>query len=363
MLSRTIILGTLLLGFSVATSDGYLSRSSVLLGVLDAAAHRSSSRSKTRRSFLPRSVNTSADTNRSILQAQQSQDDVISSDEKKNPSQKYLVGATFLSGLTAATAAAKSGLLRGPWDEAIQAYSVYTDGMILQDLGTSVLTAALAFVFIKLITLGYEKDVYNANVARKLIHTLSAPLFMLFWPLFTSSMDSRFFAACVPLANMVRLIIAGTGGDSSLASSLSRSGDKAEALGGPLLYVIVLQLCILLFWRGPVGVVTASTMAFGDGMADLVGRKFGRNNKWFFSEDKSIAGTVAFAVSSALGSFGLLGWLQFTGCISLPLDPMDLFLRVSAISCICSFVELLDIGNDNYTVPGTACLLSGLLLK
>jgi phytol kinase len=386
------MLSMLLLGISVASSNGFRA-------VIGADAARPFGKIST--TILPSSGGGSRPMSSTArFQSEESGEataDQPGDDEatKKYPKQRYLAGTVLALSLTAATVAAKTGLLRGVWDNGTQSYSTYTDSMILQDLGSTALCSILAIVvrvitifmnknacdgcayrfactvfiemklllistvfpgqFIKLVTLGYQKDLYNANVARKLIHTLSAPLFILFWPLFTSAMDARFFAVCVPLANMVRLIVAGTGGDASLASSVSRSGDKSEALGGPLLYVIVLQLCILLFWRGPVGVVTTSTMAFGDGMADLIGRKFGRSNKWFFSEDKSIVGTVAFAFSSGLGSFGLLNWLQSTGCMSIPLDSMDLLLRVSAISCICSLVELLDIGDDNYTVP-LACL-------
>lgn len=52
-----------------------------------------------------------------------------------------------------------------------------------------------------------------------------------------------------------------------------RSGSNSEALGGPLLYTIMLFLGTLLFFRGsPIGVVAISQMAAGDGIADIVGR-------------------------------------------------------------------------------------------
>lgn len=52
-----------------------------------------------------------------------------------------------------------------------------------------------------------------------------------------------------------------------------RSGSKSEALGGPLLYTIVLFLGTLLFFRdSPIGVVAISQMAAGDGIADIIGR-------------------------------------------------------------------------------------------
>jgi hypothetical protein len=37
--------------------------------------------------------------------------------------------------------------------------------------------------------------------SRKIIHTLSAPLFLLFWPVFSDAAGARFFCAVVPLIN------------------------------------------------------------------------------------------------------------------------------------------------------------------
>ena len=111
-----------------------------------------------------------------------------------------------------------------------------------------------------------------------------------------------------------------------------------------------------------IGVIALSTMAAGDGMADLVGRQWGRNNKWFFSEDKSVAGTVAFATASSLTSIGLINWLITTGCLQAGLGPMELAVRIIGISVACSIVELLPIGDDNYTVPLSAALLAALLV-
>ena len=111
-----------------------------------------------------------------------------------------------------------------------------------------------------------------------------------------------------------------------------------------------------------VGVIAMSTMAAGDGMADLVGRRFGRNNKWWFSESKSVAGSIAFTIASSLASFGLVNWLIFTGCLETTFEPMALALRIFGISVLCAMVELLPVGDDNYTVPLSAAVLTALLL-
>jgi len=67
--------------------------------------------------------------------------------------------------------------------------------------------------------------------SRKLIHTLSAPLFMIVWPLFSNAAGARWFAVIVPLLNAVHLWLAGAGSDNeevSLAAAVSRNGENIE---------------------------------------------------------------------------------------------------------------------------------------
>jgi phytol kinase len=293
-----------------------------------------------------------------------SQDDNTLTNEESKLTTFSLVGATFVTSLATTVAFAKCGVLRGPLDVATRTFGFYTDAMIVQDSLSAVLTAALATILVKIITYANEEGIYGPKVARKLVHTLSAPLFMLVWPIFSAADGARFFAGVVTLTNMLRLYLAGTGGDNALAGAVSRSGDKSEALEGPFIYVCIFQACIMLFWRSSMtGIIAVNTMAIGDGMADLVGRKWGQNNKWFFSKDKSIVGSAAFAASSSLCSIGLVSWLISAGCLQSTLGFTDLSLRIIGISVACALVELLPIGNDNYTVPLCAGSLAALFLS
>jgi phytol kinase len=271
----------------------------------------------------------------------------------------------LVASISSLTIAAKTGILRGPLDLRTGVFGIYTDDMIIRDVGSTMLSTVLAFVVVKLVTFGYEEGYYSSKISRKLSHTFLAPFFIIVYPIFSPADGARYFAAVVTLVNAIRLYLAATSeGESSLARSVSRSGDKAEALGGPFIYVCLLSVFILGFWRSSMtGIVAASTMAAGDGMADLVGRQWGRNNQWWFSDSKSIVGTVAFAVSASLTSYGLVNWLQYTGCLQIALNPTDLALRIVAISIICSIVELLPIGDDNFTVPLSAATLAALLLQ
>lgn len=98
-------------------------------------------------------------------------------------------------------------------------------------------------------------------------------------------------------------------------------------------------------------------------MADLIGRRLGQNNKWFFNPSKSIAGTSAFFISSLVTSFGLISWLSYTGSLTVPLlDASDLFTRLALICGFSSLVELFPVGDDNWNVPIAAAVMTSLLL-
>ena len=68
---------------------------------------------------------------------------------------------------------------------------------------------------------------------------------------------------------------------------------RTELLRGPLFYVIIMTAATVIFWReSPVGMMVISLMCGGDGLADIIGRKFG-SAKLPFNRSKSWAGSFA----------------------------------------------------------------------
>jgi phytol kinase len=248
----------------------------------------------------------------------------------------------------------------------------YTPSLIYRDISSTLLCIVGATLFVKAITYPAARGWLESRDARKIIHTLSAPLFVLLWPIFSNAYGARVFASIVPLLNALRLFLAGTGGgndnrgaEAELASAISRSGDAKESLGGPFIYVVILLVCTLIFWTDShIGVVSVATMAGGDGLADLIGRRVGTNNKWIFNKSKSVAGSAAFVFGSFCTSFGLISWLTSTGALdTLGLSSMALVWRLLSIAFICAGVELIPVVDDNWSVPLSAALLSAILLS
>ena len=202
---------------------------------------------------------------------------------------------------------------------------------LLQDLGGATLVGIASAVWLKIWTTLATSGKVDSKDSRKLIHCGSGPLFMLCWPFFSADPSARYYAAAVPLLQIIAVVASGLAKQlpddptltsttikkkpSGLVAAISRSGNPAEVLRGPLIYVIILLLSTLLFWRGSVvGLVAVSQMAAGDGMADIVGRRWG-GKKWPFSSTKSYAGTGAFVVSGFLVSLGLIAWFHFWGLV------------------------------------------------
>lgn len=283
-------------------------------------------------------------------------DNEDSSDMDIKKKGKLLVPSVALVTLLSCAVAAKVGIL--PGEPLVGGgYGVYTDSMIGRDVGSAVLTGTLGYIFVKLNTWLAANGYLEPRDSRKIVHTLSAPLFIVFWPLFSAAQGARFFAASVSFVNAIRLFIAGSGGDKSLAFALSRSGDQKEALGGPFLYVIILCFSIVLFWKdGPIGIVALSAMAAGDGLADLVGRRYGKNNKWSFNPDKSIAGSLAFWVGATACALVLLKVLV----IDLqPNVPFSAELVLTGIMATTAMLEVAPVKiDDNYLVPLSAAVLT-----
>ncbi|KAE8709733.1 putative phytol kinase 1 [Hibiscus syriacus] len=82
---------------------------------------------------------------------------------------------------------------------------------------------ALAFTFDTL----NRKELIQQSLSRKLVHILSGLLFAISWPIFSNTIEARYFASLVPLVNCLRLVIhvLSLSDDQSMVKSVTREGD------------------------------------------------------------------------------------------------------------------------------------------
>ena len=236
----------------------------------------------------------------------------------------------------------------------------------VRDPLSSVVLVIASVAWIKVCNLLSGSGLTSQYLSRKLVHMGSGPLFLLCWPIFSQTPSGQVCAALVPVLSIIRLLRAGSrkdGGQADLVQAVSRSGDKKEALGGPMVYTIVLLLSTLFGWRSLVSAVAVCQMAIGDGMADVIGRRYGQTRWPKFLEKtgkKSLEGSAAFAFFAFLSSLGFVGLFGATGLTTL--TPAVVAPSLLLISLLAALVEVLPFGDDNFSVPLAAAALSAALL-
>ncbi|KAL9259848.1 putative phytol kinase 1, chloroplastic [Drosera capensis] len=170
----------------------------------------------------------------------------------------------------------------------------------------------------------------------------------------STSTGARYFASLVPFANCLRLLINGLSlsTDEHLIKSVSREGNPGELLRGPLYYVLVLIFGALLFWReSPIGVISLAMMCGGDGIADIVGRRFGAV-KIPYNQRKSWAGSISMFAFGILVAMGMLYYFSMFGYFKL--DWRQTLEKVALVSLVATLVESLstaEVMDDNISVP------------
>ncbi|MGE5140751.1 MAG: diacylglycerol/polyprenol kinase family protein [Rudaea sp.] len=234
---------------------------------------------------------------------------------------------------------------------------------LLRDLLATVATLAVALAWLRLMDALAHRGVFEPRLARKVIHIGTGPLFVLCWYLFSDQYLARFLAALVPLSITIQFALVGFGviRDEMAVQAMTRHNDPREILRGPLYYGIVFVVCTILFWRNsPVGVVALMLMCGGDGLADVVGRRFG-SRKLPFSREKSWAGSVAMFLGGLFFALGFVFLMNSLGSFQPSLDMSSAAARITLIALVATAVEALPLHDvDNILITAAAVGL-GLL--
>lgn len=229
-------------------------------------------------------------------------------------------------------------------------------------LVSTILTFSIALAFLRLMDFFAHRGWIESRLSRKLIHIGTGPIFVLCWLLYPDVPAARWLAALVPFAITVQFTLVGFGlvQDQAAVQAMSRSGDRREILRGPLYYGIMFILMTILFWKdSPAGITALMIMCGGDGIADLVGRRF-NSKRLLYNPQKTMTGSVSVFIGGwALSTIILTVFVRagiFKGSVC------DFILPLTIISLVSMLVESLPFRDlDNLTVTATAAIL-GLFL-
>ena len=226
----------------------------------------------------------------------------------------------------------------------------------------ALLTLAISLIWLRIMDFAAHRGLIESRLSRKVIHITTGPVFVLCWFLFRETPDARWWAACVPLLITLQFALIGLGliKDEASVRAMSRTGDRREILRGPLFYGIAFVALTLIFWRAsPIGMTALMLMCGGDGIADVVGRRF-PSPKLPWSREKSWIGSLSVLLGGFVLSAFIL-WIYVSARV-FPGPFSGYLVPLAILSLTAAAVESLPVHDvDNITVPLAAALV-GLLV-
>ncbi len=234
--------------------------------------------------------------------------------------------------------------------------------MLSNNLVALLITALCAIVWLRLNDFGAHRGWISSQVSRKIIHAGTGPIFVACWLLFKNTPEARFLAATIPLLITGQFVLVGTGviQDPAAVRAMSRTGDRREILRGPLYYGVIFVVMTILYWYDtPVGIIALMLMCGGDGLADILGRRFGQK-KLPWNKGKSYIGSLGMFLGGWIFSLVILGIYLTMDIFPSPLAAY--LLPVTLIALVGTLVESLPLKDiDNLTIT-LAALITGHLL-
>ncbi len=238
-----------------------------------------------------------------------------------------------------------------------------TEIALIQDLSILILTIVLIILFISLNFWLRKKGIISQYITRKLIHITAGPTLLISFIFYSGQWYSPYIASCAPGIFVLLFLLIGSGRIKSehFVQSMSRSEDPRELLRGTFYYVLVGVFVTIFCWTSfplteyssPVSIVVVSTLAFGDGTADIVGRKLNRMKFKIFAE-KSVPGSLTMLVSS------LISCILFLVIFGYLLDSL-LLLSIIAILAGTGAEALSPSEVDNISVPLVTIIVFAVL--
>lgn len=233
---------------------------------------------------------------------------------------------------------------------------------MLRNIIALIITFAVAILWLRLNDFAANKGWISPRVSRKFIHMGTGPLYVLCWLLYEDLYLARYMAALVPLLITGQFILVGLGiiQDEAAVTAMSRSGDRREILKGPLFYGLIFVAVTILYWtESPIGIVALMLMCGGDGLADILGRKYG-TMKLPWNREKSWIGSLGMFIGGWIFSMIILAIYVAAG--KFPNLWPSYFTAITIIALAGTLVESLPLKDiDNITITATAVMLGYML--
>lgn len=235
--------------------------------------------------------------------------------------------------------------------------------MLNSDWVALIITFAVSIIWLRINDFAAHKGWISSRLSRKFIHIGTGPLFVVCWLLFPNTQISRYLAALVPLVITAQFFLVGIGviKDQSAVDAMTREGNPREILRGPLFYGIVFVVVTILFWYDtPIGIIALMLMCGGDGLAEILGTRYGRSHiPW--NPGKTWIGSIGMFSGGLLLSIATLAIYEAFDIYPNPL--LNTIPAIALIAFVGTIVETLPLQDiDNITVPLSGIFMGYFLL-
>lgn len=237
-----------------------------------------------------------------------------------------------------------------------------------------IIGGAVALVYIKLTIFIMDKMVssnrISSDLSRKVIH-IAAGSFIWVW-LFLDPTDgfSYIFNIIVPFLFFLTFLRKGKSGDPDDpdVKTMTRTGDPAELLKGPLYFTVVMMIAGTLFFGSYAGMMMMAIVGWADGIAPYIGKKYGKRKYKTFGREKTLEGSIGFLLFGILGClffylFFFLGGILGVPDVAILADPgVGIgFIEILIVFILCSIVAtvveaLCPADVDNLLVPASTII-------
>jgi phytol kinase len=220
----------------------------------------------------------------------------------------------------------------------------------LGDILGIILTFIYVFLVIGAAEFLRKRLSFSSNFTRKIIH-IGVGNWIFLWP-FTFQ---HWYMVCIPPAVFVVLNYV------SYRKEVFKAMERKEKAGGlgTVYYAFSLTVLSIAFWyirEAWIAALGMMLMAWADGLADVIGRKYGSHKYAVLGSVKSIEGSIGFFIVGIMSSIATISF--FTAFWSLVL-PQSMFLISLIIAGLGTIIEAFSPkGTDNLTVP----IISSILL-
>jgi phytol kinase len=225
---------------------------------------------------------------------------------------------------------------------------------LLGDVGGIAATILFVFIIIGFAELVRRQFALSTNFTRKIIH-VGVGNWIFLWPF---AFDN-WYAILLPPAVFVVLNYA------SYRRGLFKAMERKEKAGGLGTVYYAISLTILgpiamLLGKNWIAACAIMLMAWADGLADPIGRKFGTREYRIAGSRRSIEGSLGFFL---VGFVAVATVLTFFGAFSSVPPGLDVPVFSLGIAALGTLIEgVSPVGTDNLTVPIVTFVVGVLVL-